>query len=152
MKRLSFSIILILSICLCALVIVLRAFVVPAEYNERLRGLGIEASMPGVENYIWNSIQPGISRDEVLSRLTPLGNINVTKMGEECEGLAVNLENKPGEHLSFYVPPDAPPGYQVGLCYSGGKVSEITSFNRVEDDGYVRPIITTMQARPTSSP
>jgi hypothetical protein len=139
-------------ICLCGLAIVVRSVITASDYNQHLRELGIVPSAVGIEDYIWHSIQLGTSKAIVMKRLAPLGQVNVAKMGAQCEGLAINLQGDPEQTISVFVPPDGPPGYQVGLCYSNDKVSEILSFSRVEVNGTIHSILPTLQARPTSKP
>lgn len=140
------------TVFLCGLVTALKSFTVASDYNNQLRELGVDPSPVSVEDYIWSSVHIGVSKEEVLKRLKPLGQVNVAKMGQGCEGLAVNLQSNPWEYTNFDIPPDAISGCQIGLCYSGDQVSEILSFNRVDENGYVYSILATVEARATSNP
>lgn len=145
-------------LCLCALPIVgclantvLR--VNEAEtYNWRLQELGIEPSFEGVEEYIWQSIQPNTAREKVIESLTPLGDLHFTAIGADCEGITLTLMNEPGSRIkALYVPPYGPPVYRIGLCYwDDDTVAKITTINReLPEDMQV--IIGTLQAQ-TPSP
>lgn len=103
-----------------------------ASYNDRLRDSGIDPSIENAENYIWQSIQPGKLRSEILEKLSILGTVGFIKI-LKCDGLSVDLSGVPGSRFALLVPPDRPPQYRAEICFSvDDRVSSIDAFIRVD--------------------
>ncbi len=125
------------------------------NYNRRLQQLGIPLTLEGVENYILQSVSVGMTRDEIMQKLKPLGSVISSDL-IDCEGIAIGLENVPGASTKFFVPPDQPPGYAISVCYSDGKISEVGNFRILGSyfytaglyDGELKP---TVEARLTQT-
>ena len=94
------------------------------EFDRSLRAHDIEPSLQGVENYVANAVQPGISKSNLLQRLAPIGvvgHIGVDLPG--CEEIRVFLRHVPGDPLPFLH--SVPPVYEVEVCYHAGLINRV---------------------------
>lgn len=144
-------------LCCCLPLILVggKVFVEVSEavtYNHKLRELGVDPTLAGVEDYIWQAIQPGQPRERMLELLANVGYVTVADMGN-CDGVVIGLYHNPDHPFDIPVPPSSHPVYRVSVCYSDDRlIKEILSFDMIRDETYYPDVSSTVEARMTVTP